>query len=115
MRTSQLLAATVAMALGGTMATANANPVTWTTWSPSFTLGTPGGSALGDLAGNAVTYSGELQSLSFTVPSYAPSSSFSGNGLDNAPLTAQGTLGLFGGGRVPAADTINFATAVTNP
>jgi PEP-CTERM motif len=121
MRNSNLVAVALALAFGGSIATADANPVTWTTWSPTFTLGTPGGAASGTLGANTVTYSGELQSLSFTTPpSYAPAGSFSNPGagtnhVDNAPLTAQGTLGLFGGGTVPVVDTIHFSSAVLNP
>jgi hypothetical protein len=106
MRKSQIIAAALALALGGAVSSANAATVTWTQWS----------SATAGLAGaNTVTYSGEAATLEANTPnsSWLPNSSYTGGVVGNAPLPSNGMLDIHGGGTV--IDTITFGTAVTNP
>jgi PEP-CTERM motif len=118
-RLSQYAFAGVAI-LGATLAfltPASAAVIDWTNWT-STTSGNPSGSASGTAGSIGISYSGELQSFVSNYPSYAPTSTFSGGSVGNAPPQANGIIKLFGGtptGALPTTDTITFSQAVTDP
>jgi hypothetical protein len=105
----------VALAVGAIAAAtpAHAVPITWTTWSTTFTSGNPG-SATGTIAlgsGVTVSYSGSIFGLN--APSWNPASTFSGGNIGNTPTTAQHGIQLTGGQAF--TETITFSQSITNP
>jgi hypothetical protein len=102
-------------AVGLLAGVAPSHATVWTIWSPTFTTGNTGGSATGNLGGDTVTYSGELQNLFSGYPSYTPTSSYIGGIVTSVPTgAAQQILQLFGGPNT-LTDTITFASPVVNP
>jgi hypothetical protein len=97
----------------GSAGVANAATIDWTDWvsaTPGETAGTAGGNA-GPIA---VTYLGEVQSLSVNYPSWTPTSSYIGGTVSNAPPQSFNTIQIFGGGD-SGTDTVKFSTPVVNP
>lgn len=105
----------LALAVGTTISAvpAHAIPITWTTWSTTFTPGNPG-SATGTIAldsGITVTYSGNIFGLN--APSWNPASTFSGGNISNPPMQAQHGIQMTGG--TPLVETITFSSPIVNP
>ena len=80
----RLIALVTSLALGATIATADAATIDWTNWS-SETIGTPG-SAIGIAGGVGDSYSGEVVTSQYpNYPSWGPASSYVGGDVGNAP------------------------------
>jgi len=110
MKFPAVFAAAAALALSGSAHAAN---IDWTTWG-AFTPSATSGTATGTAGAVTVTYTGELQNLFYNYPSWAPSSSYTGGGVDNAP--PPGIIQIYGGGGAnPVQNTITFSQAVVNP
>ncbi|SDJ65266.1 MULTISPECIES: PEP-CTERM sorting domain-containing protein [Bradyrhizobium] len=95
------------IALGATIASANANTIDWTHWT-TVNSGTAGGVGITfSTGGVADLYPG-------SYPSWTPAATWAdGTVISNAPDPAGHIIQLFGGS--DATNTITFATAVTNP
>lgn len=89
---------------------AHADTIAWTSWS-SATAGSPG-SATGTIGSITVTYSGQTSGLT-NVPSWTPTSTFTGGPVGNAPPHTP-TIQLQGG--IPSlVETITFSSAIVDP
>lgn len=109
----------VAALVAATAGVAHADPINWTYWSSSVAAN-PGGSASGTAGSVGVSYSGELQNLYNSYPSYTPTSTFSGGIVGNIPGTPDASTDQIiqlvgGGGDRATVDTITFSTPVWNP
>jgi hypothetical protein len=94
-----------------------ASTVSWVNWSTSYTKGETAGAASGVTSGPDVlnvSYSGEVQSVVPNYPSWTPTSSYTGGGVDNAPPQAGGIVQIYGGAGT-STDTITFSEPVVNP
>jgi hypothetical protein len=93
---------------------AHADTIAWANWTAG-TAGNPG-SASGTLDGGiTVTYSGQTIGLT-TVPTWTPTSTFSGGPVGNAPpSTASIALQGTAAGAVPIMETITFSAPVVDP
>ena len=96
------------------MLPASASTINWTDWT-SATAGSTGGSAGGTISALGITvgYTGELEFLSTNYPSWAPSGSYVGGTVGNAPPSSGNAIGLHGA--TGATDTITFSAPVMNP
>ena len=93
---------------------AQADTIAWANWTTG-TAGNPG-SASGTLAGGlTVSYSGQTIGLT-TVPTWTPTSTFSGGSVGNAPpSTASIALQGTPVGSVPIMETITFSAPIVDP
>ena len=93
---------------------AHADTIAWANWTTG-TAGNPG-SASGTLAGGlTVAYSGQTSGLT-TVPTWTPTSTFSGGTVGNAPpSTASIMLEGTPAGAAPIMETITFSSPVVDP
>jgi hypothetical protein len=93
---------------------AHADTIAWANWTTG-TAGNPG-SASGTLAGGlTVAYSGQTIGLT-TVPTWTPTSTFSGGLVGNAPpSTASIALQGTAAGAVPIMETITFSSPIVDP
>jgi PEP-CTERM motif len=99
----------------GFVAAANATTV-WTDWTPPGTVSSTAGSASGSMGGVGVSYTGEMQGLISNPPSWAPSSTFTGGPVTNAPPASFNAIKLIGGNPTAVVvDTVAFSSPVTNP
>lgn len=105
-----LVLAVVAAALVG-RSEANPWPINWVQWDTSFTTGATDGAATGWAYGAKVTYSGEVEDISFGYPSWAPPATFEG-GWGTPPWLGDGMVVLHGG--TGAVNTIKMDVWVTN-
>jgi hypothetical protein len=81
----------------------------WTYWSAtSSSAGNPG-TAVGDLSGVTVTYSGQFQSVDIGYPSWDPTTTFT----TSPPPPAGGIIHMQGGSDL--AESITFSAPVVNP
>ena len=92
----------------------HADTIAWANWTTG-TAGNPG-SASGTLTGGlTVTYSGQTSGLT-TVPSWTPTSTFSGGTVGNAPpSTASIQLEGTAANAVPIMESITFSSPVVDP
>jgi len=98
----QALMVTLGLCLAG--AYVQAAPITWNTWTSATT-------------GTLVTFDlgGSSSWLQSNYPSYTPATTFAdGSIVDNAPVAANGIMGLTGGFST-AINTVYFSTEVINP
>lgn len=114
LKRSLVLSLSVLIAGAVSVTAAHADTVAWANWT-SGTAGNPG-SASGTLAGGiTVAYSGQTSGLT-TVPSWTPTSTFSGGSVGNAPpSTASIRLEGTAAGAVPIMETITFSSPVVDP
>lgn len=90
---------------------AHAYPIAWTQWT-SGNAGNPG-SAVGNLDGVIVTYSGQIISVVPNYPSWNPSTSYVGGNVGNAPPSSGGIVKMSGGSTL--AESITFSIPVVDP
>lgn len=114
-RTLFVLAACLHMLAGSSIC--HAAQIYWAQWTDKVIGDPSGGSALGTLTGLGVTasYTGEVDGprSDGALPSWSPTSTYSGGFVGNAPLASYGSICLTGGSGV--MDTITFSKAVVNP
>jgi hypothetical protein len=112
MKISSFAAIALAVAFGANMQAANAVVIDWTQWNAPTATGSSGGAITGTAGSTAISYTGELISLSH-APLWTPTSTWIGNNVSNAPLVSFGAIQLQGGGEV--TDTVTFTAPVLNP
>lgn len=94
---------------------ASASTIDWTDWTGA-SAGTTAGSATGTISGLGLTvsYSGELESLPTSYPSWTPTGTWAdGTVVANAPASIDNIIQLFGA--TGATDTITFSAPVLDP
>jgi hypothetical protein len=99
----------------GAVAPEAASTITWTTWT-SGTVSSTAGSAAGTLSGLgiSVAYSGEMEGLAGGEVLWAPTSTFTGGTVGDAPPNGTNVaITLVGGGNV--LDTASFSAPLLNP
>ena len=113
-----LLPSCCAVALGLSAALpSHADTIAWTNWTtatpgtatPGTAVGTITSSVLGTIT---VTYSGQNTGL-ITVPSWTPTSTFTGGVVGNAPPQANKSIQIEGGQTY--TESVTFSTAVVDP
>jgi len=90
---------------------AHADTIAWATWTGDAP-GNPG-SATGTIGSINVNYAGQTDALLINYPSWAPSSSYTGGDVGNAPPQANNAVKLEGGSGI--TETITFSSPIVNP
>jgi hypothetical protein len=112
MKFSSFAAIAIALTFGANPQSANAVVIDWTQWNAPTATGSAGGAITGTAGSTAISYTGELLSLS-QAPLWTPTSTWVGNNVSNAPPVSFGAIQLQGGGAV--VDTVTFTAPVMNP
>jgi len=109
------ITAVVGLLFGAGGQPANSAVIDWATWNSPVIQNVPTGGLITGTAGSAaISYTGELLSLSF-APTYTPTSSWVGGTVSNAPPASNGAIQIQGGNGT-GPDVITFTNgAVLNP
>ncbi len=101
------------MLTGLAAAPAMANPVSWVTWNGAGVVQDPvAGAASGSAGSVGISYTGQLDNLFLSYPSYTPAATWVGGIVGNTPNPNQ-IIQLTGG--TGSTNTITFSKPVTDP